>query len=113
MRAILTKKKNIEERKMGGHGTRVENLETKRRPVPERRMSKSGANLPKIGRFLTSFFASLLTGLFATLSAKREQGPHCRPHGRLTRCLQARLILSGIEPTGVNPREKRGKNAAF
>jgi hypothetical protein len=47
-------------------------------------------------RFLTSFFASLLTRLFATLSAKREQGPHSRPHGRLTRYLQARLTLSGI-----------------
>src|SRR5262249_41113244 len=44
------------------------------------------------------FRSGLLTRLFATLSAKREQGPPCRPHGRLTRHLQARLTLSAFEP---------------
>src|SRR6516162_7835699 len=79
----------------------------------EVRSGSAGRRTAGTANDTTRHSASLLSGLFATLSAKREQGPHCRPHGRLTRHLQARLILSGIEPTGVNPREKRGKNAAF
>ena len=42
------------------------------------------------------FRPGLLTRLFATLSAKREQGRYSRPPWRVTRYLQARLTLSGI-----------------
>jgi hypothetical protein len=82
-------------------------VETMERRLPRR----LALHLP--GRFRPG----LLTRLFATLSAKREQGPHSRPHGRLTRYLQARLILSGIRArrrkSSRKSRENRGKTATF
>src|SRR5262249_31491884 len=59
------------------------------------------------------FRPELLTRLFATVSRTRDQGQHSRPHGRRTRSLQARLTVPGNRINGVNPRENRGKTAAF
>src|SRR5215472_12839617 len=59
------------------------------------------------------FRPGLLTRLFATLSAKREQGRYSRPPWRVTRYLQTRLTLSGIRASQRKSSRKSWEKRGF